>query len=309
MTAAIETENLTRSFRGRRAVDGVSMTVPTGAVYGFLGRNGAGKTTTLKMLLGLLKPDTGVVRVGGVDVAKDRIGAARQVGALLEAHGLYANLTGYENLTLTRRLLGLKAGEVDRVLEIVGMSENGKRRVSDYSLGMRQRLGLARAMLGAPRVLVLDEPTNGLDPDGIADMRRFLRSLPEKTGATVLLSSHLLNEIEQIADHIGILHDGRLVLEGELAQIKARQAVQIRVETQDAERAVVLAASRGFNVVEGAGQIVASLKAGDDVRAACATLNRALVEAGFPVFAINPVVPTLEGLYREASGARAMEAA
>ena len=309
MTAAIETENLMRSFRGRRAVDGVSMTVPTGAVYGFLGRNGAGKTTTLKMLLGLLKPDAGVVRVGGVDVATDRIGAARQVGALLEAHGLYANLTGYENLTLTRRLLGLKAGEVDRVLEIVGMSENGKRRVSDYSLGMRQRLGLARAMLGAPRVLVLDEPTNGLDPDGIADMRRFLRSLPEKTGATVLLSSHLLNEIEQIADHIGILHDGRLVLEGELAQIKARQAVQICVETQDAARAVVLAASRGFNVVEGAGQIVASLKAGDDVRAACATLNRALVEAGFPVFAINPVVPTLEGLYREASGARAMEAA
>lgn len=303
MTAAIATENLTRSFRGRRAVDGVSMTVPEGAVYGFLGRNGAGKTTTLKMLLGLLKPDAGMVRIGGIDVAKDRIGAARRVGALLEAHGLYGNLSGRENLALTRRLLGLDAAEVERVLDIVGMVEHGGRRVSEYSLGMRQRLGLARAMLGAPKVLVLDEPTNGLDPDGIADMRQFLSSLPERTGATVLLSSHLLSEIELIADHVGILHAGRLVMEGDLALLKTRQAVQIRVETHDTGGAMVLAASRGFDVVEGAGQIVARLKAGDDARQASAALNRALVEAGFPVFAVTPVVPTLEGLYREAVGA------
>ena len=175
MVAAIETEGLTRRFGKHRAVDAVSLTVPERAVYGFLGRNGAGKTTTLKMLLGLLKPTAGSVRICGVDVGRDRIGAARKVGALLEAHGFYGNLTGRENLDLTRVLLGLPATEIDRVLEVVDMTDNGRRRVADCSLGMRQRLGLARAMLGAPPVLILDEPTNGLDPDGIADMRRFLR--------------------------------------------------------------------------------------------------------------------------------------
>jgi ABC-2 type transport system ATP-binding protein len=237
MRAAIETEALTRCFGARRAVDAVSMTVPDRAVYGFLGRNGAGKTTTLKMLLGLIRPTSGSARIAGVDVARDRIGAARKVGALLEAQGFYANLTGRQNLDLTRTLLGLSPAEIDRVLEVVEMSAHGKRRVSDYSLGMRQRLGLARAMLGAPSVLVLDEPTNGLDPDGIADMRRFLKDLPARTGATVLLSSHLLGEIEQIATHVGIVHEGRLVLEGELARIKADLAPEIALRVDDAARA------------------------------------------------------------------------
>lgn len=232
MAAAIETEGLTRRFGKHLAVDAVSMTVPERAVYGFLGRNGAGKTTTLKMLLGLLQPTAGSARICGVDVGRDRIGAARKVGALLEAHGFYGNLTGRENLDLTRVLLGLPATEIDRVLEVVDMTGNGRRRVSDYSLGMRQRLGLARAMLGAPPVLILDEPTNGLDPDGIADMRRFLRDLPERTGATVLLSSHLLGEIEQTATHIGIVHDGRLVLEGELAVLKADLAPEIGLRVE-----------------------------------------------------------------------------
>ena len=217
MTMAIQTQNLTRRFGHRIAVDQVSMAVPKRAVYGFLGRNGAGKTTTLKMLLGLIRPSAGSAMIDGIDVARDRIGAARRVGALLEAHGFYVNLTGGENLDLTRTLLGVASTEVDRVLEVVEMRADASRRVSDYSLGMRQRLALARAMLGAPPVLVLDEPTNGLDPDGIADMRRFLKALPERTGATVLLSSHLLGEIEQTATHIGIVNEGRLVLEGEPA--------------------------------------------------------------------------------------------
>ncbi len=212
MSATIETLDLSRRFKGHLAVDAVSMTVPDKAVYGFLGRNGAGKTTTLKMLLGLIRPGGGSARICGLDVAENRIAAAAKVGALLEAHGFYGNLSGRENLDLTRSLLGLPRREIDRVLEVVEMSEHARRRVSDYSLGMRQRLGLARAMLGAPPVLVLDEPTNGLDPDGIADMRRFLRALPERTGATVLLSSHLLGEIEQTATHVGILSHGRLVL-------------------------------------------------------------------------------------------------
>ena len=301
MPAAIETRGLTRRFRKHLAVDAVSMTVPEHAVYGFLGRNGAGKTTTLKMLLGLLQPTDGAALVCGIDVAADRLAAARKVGALLEAHGFYANLSGAENLDLTRRLLGLPLAEIDRVLEVVEMRDHGHRRVSDYSLGMRQRLGIARAMLGAPPVLILDEPTNGLDPDGIADMRRFLRELPQRTGATVLLSSHLLSEIEQTATHVGILNDGRLVLEGELARLKADLAPEIAIETNDPGRAAHLAAGRGFTVVETPDSIVASLKPGEDARTASAALNRALVEADIAVFAIGPRARTLEGIYRQVS--------
>jgi ABC-2 type transport system ATP-binding protein len=277
------------------------MTVPDQAVYGFLGRNGAGKTTTLKMLLGLIRPTSGTARICGVDVGTDRLAAARKVGALLEAHGFYGNLSGAENLDLTRALIGLPRTEVDRVLEVVEMTEHGRRRVSDYSLGMRQRLGLARAMLGAPPVLILDEPTNGLDPDGIADMRRFLGELPARTGATVLLSSHLLGEIEQTATHVGIIHQGRLVLEGELARLKAELAPEIAVETDDPARAAELAASRGFAVARSTDRIVASLKPGEDARAAAAALNRALVEADIAVFAIGPRARTLEGIYRDVS--------
>ena len=301
MPAAIETRALTRRFKRHLAVDAVSLTVPSRAVYGFLGRNGAGKTTTLKMLLGLIRPSSGTARICGIDVVRDRLGAARQVGALLEAHGFYGNLSGAENLDLTRSLMGLPRSEIGRVLAVVEMTEHARRRVSDYSLGMRQRLGLARAMLGAPPVLILDEPTNGLDPDGIADMRRFLGELPARTGATVLLSSHLLGEIEQTATHVGIVHQGRLVLEGELARLKADLAPEVAIETDDPVRAAALATARGFAVTRTPDQIVAGLKPGEDARAASAALNRALIEAGIPVFAIGPRARTLEGIYREVS--------
>ena len=303
MVAAIETEGLTRRFGRHLAVDGVSMTVPDKAVYGFLGRNGAGKTTTLKMLLGLLRPTSGSARVCGVDVGRDRIGAARKVGALLEAHGFYANLTGRENLDLTRTLLGLPATEIDRVLEVVDMTANGRRKVSDYSLGMRQRLGLARAMLGAPPVLILDEPTNGLDPDGIADMRRFLKSLPERTGATVLLSSHLLGEIEQTATHVGIVSDGRLVLEGELARLKAELAPEIGLRVCDPARAAQVLKAHDLTLSEDAEGMVARLRPVADHDATTAAVNKALIEAGVSVFAIGPRARSLEGIYRSVSDA------
>jgi len=307
MPDAIETRDLTRRFGRRLAVDAVSMTVPDQAVYGFLGRNGAGKTTTLKMLLGLIRPSGGAACIRGVDVVRDRLGAAREAGALLEAHGFYGNLSGQENLDLTRRLIGLPHTEIDRVLEVVEMRDHARRRVSDYSLGMRQRLGLARAMLGAPPVLILDEPTNGLDPDGIADMRRFLGELPARTGATVLLSSHLLGEIEQTATHVGIVHEGRLVLEGELARLKADLIPEITVDTDNPARAAALASARGMAVARTADRIVISLKPGDDARAAGAALNRALVQADIAVFAIGPRARTLEGIYRAASASPAAE--
>lgn len=301
--AAIETEGLTRRFGRRTVVDAVSMTVPDGAVYGFLGRNGAGKTTTLKMLLGLLKPTGGAARIAGLDVAKNRVAAAWRTGALLEAHGLYANLTGRENLDLTRALLGLPRAEVDRVLEVVDMSVDAARRVGGYSLGMRQRLGLARAMLGAPPVLILDEPTNGLDPDGIADMRRFLKALPERTGATVLLSSHLLGEIEQTATHVGILREGRLVLEGELARLKADLAPEIGLRVHDITRARAVLARHDLTVEDQSDGLTLRLRPGQDHEAVTAAVNRDLVGAGLAVFALAPRARSLEGIYRAVSAA------
>lgn len=311
MSAAIETEGLSRRFGPRLAVDRVSMTVPERAVYGFLGRNGAGKTTTLKMVLGLIRPTSGAARVCGLDVARDRIGAARKIGALLEAHGFYGNLTGRENLALTTTLLGCPASEIDRVLEVVEMRSDAGRRVAGYSLGMRQRLGLARAMLGAPPVLVLDEPTNGLDPDGIADMRRFLKSLPERTGATVLLSSHLLGEIEQTATHVGVVNDGRLVLEGKLSRLKADLAPEISLRTGDDARASALLRGHELTAIASEAGLTLALRPGDDADLAIAALTRTLVQADIPVFAIGPRAQSLEDIYRRVATApqRQQEAA
>jgi ABC-2 type transport system ATP-binding protein len=304
MPAAIETKGLSRRFGARLAVDGLSMTVPERAVYGFLGRNGAGKTTTLKMVLGLLRPTAGRVRVRGLDVARHRMAAAREIGALLEAHGFYGNLTGRENLALTTTLLGLGATEVERVLEVVEMRADAHRKVGGYSLGMRQRLGLARAMLGAPPVLLLDEPTNGLDPDGIADMRRFLRSLPERAGATVLLSSHLLGEIEQTATHVGVVNDGRLVLEGELARLKADLAPELILRTSDDTRAESLLLAHGRSPVAAEAGLTVALRPGEDADHAAAAITRLLVESGASVFAIGPRERSLEDIYRRVAGFR-----
>lgn len=301
MHPAIQTCRLTRRFAGHPAVDALSMTVPAGSVYGFLGRNGAGKTTTLRLLLGLLRPDAGAIRIDGIDVAADRMAAARRIGALLEAHGFYGHLSGQENLALTRRLRGLPASEVDRVLELVEMTEHRHRRVSDYSLGMRQRLGLARAMLGSPPLLLLDEPTNGLDPEGIADMRRFLRELPARSGATVLVSSHLLGEVEQVATHVGILSHGRLLTEGALSELIAGLPAEIRIETVAPEQAAGIAVEHGFEVTQEADAIMVRLPPGADARATAAALNHCLCQAGVPVHAFAPRRPSLEHLYRNAA--------
>jgi ABC-2 type transport system ATP-binding protein len=301
MPAAIETRGLSRRFGDRPAVEDVSLTVPERCIYGFLGRNGAGKTTTIKLLLGLLRPDAGTARIAGVDVAGDRLRAARQVGALLEAQGFYPHLTGRENLRLSNRLLGLPAREVDRVLDLAGMTAHANRRVGGYSLGMRQRLGLARAMLGAPPVLILDEPTNGLDPEGIADMRGFLRELPQRTGATVLLSSHLLGELEQTATHIGILRQGRLVLEGALAELKAGLASELAIGTPAPVRAAELVRAHGHDVVATDDGLLARFAPRIDARAAATALNQALCAAGIPVHALAPRQRSLEALYQQAA--------
>jgi lantibiotic transport system ATP-binding protein len=290
---ALESIGLGKRFGTRWAVQDVALRAPVGGIYGFLGRNGAGKTTFIRLMLGLLRPSAGRVSVFGCDIARQRIAAARQIGALLEARATYDQLSGRENLDTTRRLLSLPMAEIDRVLEAVDMREAADRKLGHYSLGMRQRLGLARAMLGSPRLLVLDEPMNGLDPDGIRDMRAIIRALPERAGATVFMSSHMLSEVEQTATHIGLMHDGRLILDGPISELLRLIEPRLSVRTNDAVRAMQVLQSAGY-APSSAGEGV-NVKAEGDAEAA--RINRLLVDAGLDVVEFSFRRATLEALY------------
>lgn len=216
----IETENLTKTYADFTAVSDLNLHIPKGSVYGFLGPNGAGKSTTMKMFLGLTKPTSGSFVIDGKQYPKDRVEILREVGSFIEAPAFYGNLTGEENLEIIQKILGLPRSSVAEALEIVGLTQLKKRLAKKYSLGMKQRLGLAGALIGQPPLLILDEPTNGLDPVGIYEIRTLIRSLPQRFDCTVLVSSHLLSEIELMADEIGILNHGRLLFEGTLEQLK-----------------------------------------------------------------------------------------
>lgn len=296
---AIETKDLTKRFGTRAAVDRVSLQVPAGSIYGFLGPNGAGKTTTMRLLLGLLRPDAGQVRLLGVDLSRNRIAALRGVGAFVESSSLYDHLSGRANLRLTRTLLDLPEREVDRVLDIVALRPAADQRVGGYSLGMKQRLALARALLGAPRLLLLDEPTNGLDPDGIIAMRDLIRALPERIGATVFVSSHLLAEVERVATVIGLMRGGRLVLQAEIAALTSG-ARRVRFDLDQADRGLALLNAMGLRAeAAGGGRLHLVCPSEDQVAPLAARANGALVEAGLAVFAITPEPRTLEQVYRQ----------
>ncbi len=216
----IETQNLTKSYADFTAVSGINLHIPRGAVYGFLGPNGAGKSTTMKMFLGLTRPTDGTFTIDGKTYPENRVQILKEVGSFIEAPAFYGNLSGEENLEIIRKILGLPKASVSEALETVGLTQYKKRLAKKYSLGMKQRLGLAGAFIGKPPILILDEPTNGLDPAGIHEIRTLIRSLPERWGCTVLVSSHLLSEVELMADTIGILNHGHLLFEGTPEQLK-----------------------------------------------------------------------------------------
>ena len=216
----IETNNLTKSYAGFNAVSGINLHIPKGTVYGFLGPNGAGKSTAMKMFLGLAKPTSGSFIIDGKTYPKNRVEILREVGSFIEAPAFYGNLSGEENLDIVRKILDLPKSTVYETLELVGLTQFKGRLAKKYSLGMKQRLGLASALIGRPPILILDEPTNGLDPVGIHEIRTLIRSLPQKFDCTVLVSSHLLSEIELMADNIGILNHGHLLFEGTLDELK-----------------------------------------------------------------------------------------
>ena len=224
MDYMITTEHLTKKYKNFISVNHVSLHIRKGSIYGFLGPNGAGKSTTMKILLGLTAPTKGNFSIGGKHFPENRMEILKEIGSFIESPSFYANLTGRENLDVIRRILGLPKESVEDALELVGLTEFGGRLAKKYSLGMKQRLGLAGALLGRPPVLILDEPTNGLDPSGIHEIRDLVKSLPGLYDCTILVSSHMLSEIELMADDIGILNHGRLLFEGSLDELRQTAA-------------------------------------------------------------------------------------
>lgn len=222
MQYSITTQHLTKRYKKFTSVDEVSLHIKKGSIYGFLGPNGAGKSTTMKMLLGLTSPTSGSFIIDGMQFPADRIPILKKIGSFIESPSFYSNLTGRENLDIIRRILQLPKDSIEDALELVGLTEFADRLAKKYSLGMKQRLGLAAALLGRPPILILDEPTNGLDPSGIHEIRNLIKSLPQLYNCTILISSHMLSEIELIADDIGILNHGHLLFEGSLEKLKIK---------------------------------------------------------------------------------------
>ncbi len=234
MEYIITTEQLTKKYKNFVSVNNLTLHIRKGSIYGFLGPNGAGKSTTMKMLLGMTVPTKGSFIIDGKQFPKDRLAILKEIGSFIESPSFYANLTGWENLDIIRRILRLPESAVDDALELVGLEEFGNRLAKKYSLGMKQRLGLASALIGRPPILILDEPTNGLDPSGIHEIRNLVKSLPNLYDCTIMISSHMLSEIELMADDIGILNHGNLLFEGSLDDLR-HNALQTGMSTDNLE--------------------------------------------------------------------------
>ncbi|MBM7585187.1 ABC-2 type transport system ATP-binding protein [Bacillus pakistanensis] len=244
----IQTTNLTKSFKSSKAVVGLNMQLPQGEIYGFLGPNGAGKTTTIRMLLGLMRPSHGSIRIFDQELKKNKRRILKQVGSLVESPSYYGHLTANENLEVTRKILNVPQSRINEVLEIVRLTNSANKAVKGYSLGMKQRLGIANALLGNPKLLVLDEPTNGLDPSGILEMRELIKSLPKKYGMSVLVSSHLLSEIDQMATRVGIITKGELIFQDSIDALRERAKSNIKLRVSDEESAWKYLLSQGVSV-------------------------------------------------------------
>ncbi len=296
--SAVQTVGLTKRFGERTAVEDVSLDVPRGTAYGFLGHNGAGKTTLIRMLLGLTRASSGSARVLGLPVPDQRARALARVGAIVEEPSFYAHLTGYENLKIAAAIRGPQTRyRIESVLDRVGLDKRARDRVGTYSLGMRQRLGVARCLLSDPELLILDEPMNGLDPGGMLDMRRMIRALVEQEGRTVFISSHLLDEVEKTCDVAAIIDGGRVIAQGSIEELIADDSGELVIETDDNDRAFALLAGdpsvRDLRAEHGAlcMRLVARDHAGE--------LNALLVGAGVVVARLEPARHSLEERFLE----------
>lgn len=251
MQNMIETKDLCKTYGNRTVVDHLNLCVPRGCVYGFIGPNGAGKSTSMKMLLGLVHPTSGSVRLMGQEVTEqNRIRLLRHTGSLIESPSGYLHLTAQENLQIIADLKDVKHTEIERVLDVVHLTQDKDKKVGQYSLGMKQRLGIAMALLGNPEILILDEPTNGLDPAGIQEMRALIAGMPEKTGATVLISSHLLGEMEQMVNQVGIIHHGKTLFDGSLQALRKHSQGDLNLRVLDVLKAMPILQRRGLPTVQ-----------------------------------------------------------
>ena len=241
MSVIIKTTNLTKIYGNQKSVDNLNINVNQGEIYGFIGRNGAGKTTTIRMLLGLIKPTSGKIEIFGEDFFQNQKEILRRIGSIVEVPGFYENLTARENLLINAKIIGVhKKNALEEALEIVGLQHETKKLVGKYSLGMKQRLGIARALLHYPELLILDEPTNGLDPIGIKEMRKLIKSLAQERNITILISSHILAEVEQLVDHMGIIHEGKLLEEISLEALRKTNRKYLEFQVNDDNKAAML---------------------------------------------------------------------
>lgn len=289
----IQTFDLEKNFKSVSAVNKVNLEVPENSIYGFLGPNGAGKTTTIRMILGLANPTGGRIKVFGKDIRNNKKDILKDVGALVENPSFYSNLTAEENLEVIGVILKIKKERIREVLEIVGLERAKKKKVGKFSLGMKQRLALAFALLNDPKLLILDEPTNGLDPKGIIEMRNLIRSLPEK-GITVFLSSHMLNEVELMASHIGIINNGKLLFQGTLKELKEKQEVDISLRVDKSGEAKKILEKNGYKC-DNCEDKTLSIRVENGDKGA--EINSLLVLSGIKVFSLSPKMSNLEDIF------------
>ena len=294
MQTVIETKALCKQYGPHTAVDHVELHVPQGCVYGFIGPNGAGKSTTMKMLLGLIHPTAGRVRLLGQELTeKSRLPLLRQTGSLIESPAGYLHLTAQENLEIVADLKGVPHKDIGRVLDIVHLTQDRSRRVGQYSLGMKQRLGIAMALLGSPKLLILDEPTNGLDPAGIQEMRALIRNMPAATGATVLISSHLLGEMEQMVEQVGIIDHGHILFEGPLTELQRHSRGNVTLRLLEPAKAAPILRANGLTAHSDS--CVVTLPPLQD--ALLADLVHKLAACGAGVVELTPHTKTLEEIF------------
>ncbi len=294
MQTVIETKALCKQYGPHTAVDHVELHVPQGCVYGFIGPNGAGKSTTMKMLLGLIHPTAGRVHLLGQELTeKSRLPLLRQTGSLIESPAGYLHLTAQENLEIVADLKGVPHKDIGRVLDIVHLTQDRNRRVGQYSLGMKQRLGIAMALLGSPKLLILDEPTNGLDPAGIQEMRALIRNMPAATGATVLISSHLLGEMEQMVEQVGIIDHGHILFEGPLTELQRHSRGNVTLRLLDPAKAAPILRANGLTAHSDS--CVVTLPPLQD--ALLADLVQKLAACGAGVVELTPRTKTLEEIF------------
>ena len=299
MGTVITTDSLTKKYGKKDVVKDLDLRVPGGSIYGFLGPNGAGKSTTMKMILGLIKPSKGKITVLGKEVnEKNRLSVLRNTGSLIESPSYYGHLSGAENLEIICTLKNVPPSEIQRVLKIVRMEKQKDKKVSQYSLGMKQRLGLAAALLGNPKILLLDEPTNGLDPAGIQEMRELICSLPNQYGMTVLVSSHLLSEIDQMATHVGIINQGELIFQDSLSAHHKHSHSRLILKTDNDTEALSFLLSFGFSAsFEGKNLC---LKETDN--AAVIKAVNILVQSGIGILRLNEQQMSLEDIFLQLIG-------